>query len=321
MRLPALLTLAALPLLALPAPAGGDGAKDAPPRGVGKVGNSGAGDVARKILEAFDVLDADGDGFLSAPELPSAEVFKLLDADRDGKISPEETLRCVEAADDEESKRPQDPPPIPGPGAPASDTFAERAKRIVATDPRFDAEVRRDQFLQSFDRDPQDGKVEKKEYAGGEVDRVFRDWDRDRNGSLDAREALGLAKEQIAELEKSRRRPTNQNFMLLFDLDNDRQVTREEYAFLRGPASAFRQRDADGDGVVTYEESIYQASRRAGYKAKTGEGEPPPAKRTAWDLYDKDGDGRVTPAEFAGGEAVFRRLDRNRDGALTPADV
>jgi Ca2+-binding EF-hand superfamily protein len=325
MRFPALLALAALPLLALPAPAGGDGEgeKKGGGRGVAKVDPEDPTGVARKILDAFDALDTDGDGFLSGPELPSAEAFKAIDADRDGKISPEELDRVLDAAPDPEEppRPPKGPPPMPGPGDLPGDTFAERAKRILASDPRFHAETRRDGFLAAFDRDPQDGKVEKKEYAGGEVDRIFRDWDRDRNGSLDAREILGLAKEQIAELEKSRRRPTYQNFLLLFDLDNDRQVTREEYAFLRGPASAFAARDADRDGVVTYEESIYQGSRRANYKVKAGEGEAPPPKRTAWDLYDKDKDGRVTPGEFAGGEAVFRRLDRNRDGVLTAADV
>ena len=40
-----------------------------------------------------------------------------------------------------------------------------------------------------------------------------------------------------------------------------------------------------------------------------------------WDLHDKDGDGRVSAEELGAGEAVFRRLDRNRDGYLTAADA
>src|SRR5262249_28402081 len=36
---------------------------------------------------------------------------------------------------------------------------------------------------------------------------------------------------------------------------------------------------------------------------------------------DADGDGRVTAAEFRGPPEWFARLDRDRDGAVTPADL
>jgi Iodothyronine deiodinase/EF-hand domain pair len=46
--------------------------------------------------------------------------------------------------------------------------------------------------------------------------------------------------------------------------------------------------------------------------------------RFDWDAtrrqYDRDGDGRVTRQEMSASEADFARLDRNRDGALTPPD-
>ncbi len=35
---------------------------------------------------------------------------------------------------------------------------------------------------------------------------------------------------------------------------------------------------------------------------------------------DRDGDGKISPAEFPRGEERFRRLDRNRDGVLSEAD-
>jgi hypothetical protein len=133
-------------------------------------------------------------------------------------------------------------------------------------------------------------------------------------------------KDQLADLEKSRRRPTRANFLVLFDLDDDRNVTRDEYAFLRGPASTFVSYDEDGDGTVTYDELLYynRGSKDRRMRGKDGAPAaqaPPPEKKDVWDLYDKDKDGRVTSEEFAGGEAVFRRLDRNRDGALTAADL
>jgi thiol-disulfide isomerase/thioredoxin len=46
--------------------------------------------------------------------------------------------------------------------------------------------------------------------------------------------------------------------------------------------------------------------------------------RFGWDatrrIYDRDDDGRVTREEWPGVDADFARLDRNRDGALTPPD-
>lgn len=284
-----------------------------------KEGKKQPGDVAeglKMLLDAFPVLDADGDGRLSDTELTSREVVAALDADRDGFVTRQEIERAFKAAEaGGAGKKPMGDEP-----------FAEWAKRRVATDPRFNAEARRTQFLANFDQEPKDGKVAKKEYAGADADKVFRDFDQGKDGFLDGNEILALMKDQLADLEKARRRPTRANFLVLFDLDDDRNVTRDEYAFLRGPSAAFASYDEDGDGIVTYDELLYynRGSKDRKYKGKDGAAAaqaPPPEKRDVWDLYDKDKDGRVTPEEFAGGEAVFRRLDRNRDGALTAADL
>jgi len=260
--------------------------------------------------KSFADLDEDKDGRLSPEELPVQEMFGFLDADKDGFVTKKE-IEEARAALGKGPARKKDGGKARG----ADETFQDWAKRRVASDPRFNPEVRARQAMFMFDRDPKDGKVERKEYPGGEGDRVFRRFDRDNNGSLDPREMLGLAREEIDGLQKKRKRPDRYDFLVLYDLDDDRRVTAEEYAFLRGPERRFRQFDRDGDGVVTYDELYYEETKREGRR------EEPSASRSVWDLHDKDGDGRVSAEELGAGEAVFRRLDRNRDGYLTAADA
>jgi Ca2+-binding EF-hand superfamily protein len=270
------------------------------------------------LAKSFDDLDADKDARLSPEELPAPEMFGFLDADKDGFVTKKEIEEAGAALGKRPAPRKGGGKKGPGDGGRArgpDETFQDWAKRRVASDPRFNPEVRARQALFMFDRDPKDGKVERKEYPGGQGDRVFRRLDRDGSGALDPRELLELAREEIADLQKQRKRPDRYNFLVLYDLEEDGRVTAEEYAFLRGPERRFRQFDRDGDGVVTYDELYYEETKREGRR------EEPSASRSVWDLHDKDGDGRVSAEELGAGEAVFRRLDRNRDGYLTAADA
>lgn len=287
--------------------------------------------LAAKVLENFPAFDADADGKVSAEEFPVEDLFVVLDANKDGFVTKEELAKAVKQPDPAGGKGEKEPGARKGPmgpvkpATPDGDDFIAWAKERVAVDPRFNAENRRTQFLAGFDRDPKDGKVQRKEYQSGDADRVFRDFDADKDGALDEKELLGLMRDQVHDLAKSRRHPDRYNFLTLFDLDNDGNVTRREYAFLRGPSSRFKSFDEDGDGVVTYAELNYMNAnvrdkRLRGRGVDGAEGGVPAETKTLWELYDKDKDGRVTPEEFGGGEAVFRRLDRNRDGYLTLAD-
>ena len=303
------------------------------------------GDALRRVAEYFDGLDADKDGRLDAKEFAGGEFFGVLDRNKDGFVTKDEITEAAKESDamddaakdgkagdkpgkDEKGRKPDPtgkgggrkgaPPMDGGDGARGPDeTFEAWAKRRIERDPRWNADVRAQVALRSFDRDPQDGKVEPKEYPGLDVERVFRKFDRDKNGSLDAKELVGLARDEIEDIQKQRKRPDRYDFHTLFDIDNDQRVTREEYAFLKGPERQFKEFDTDADGVVTYEEIIdYRTDRERRRDADLAN-----RPRSVWDIHDADKDGRVSAEEFGGGEAVFRRLDKNRDGYLTPADA
>lgn len=301
----------------------------------------------KDLLRIFDGIDTDASGGLSREELPVEDVFTSLDADGDGFLTKSElqvVLDQVEAtlaekrkaaeaanAKKKETEKNREKKPEPPPGTMEEDAPApgenpwttERLKTLLATDPRFDADARVREFLRNFDRDPKDGKVERKEYAGGDGDPVFRKYDRTRDGALEERELRPLMKSQIEDLWRARKSPSRAEFVYLYDLDLDGFVTRDEFAALRGPASYFRDYDVDGNDRVNYEEVIYpERYRRPGASNLASRPETPkPVSRSPWEMLDKDGDNRISLDEFGGNETVFRRLDRNGDGYLTLHDA
>ena len=175
---------------------------------VGSVRSAGdTGDALRRIAESFDACDADKDGRVDPKELPLGEFFAQVDANRDGYLTMDELVEAAKAADAAEA-----PPPkkdgggnagggkdgggkdgggkdgkggrkgpkdrVPGKGGGDMDrgpdeTFDDWAKRRIASDPRWNAEVRAQQALRAFDRDPQDGKVARKEYPALDGDRWY----------------------------------------------------------------------------------------------------------------------------------------------------
>lgn len=187
---------------------------------------------------------------------------------------------------------------------------SSRPEKLRRLHPMRDVRART-QSLLAFDAN-KDGGVQRDEYPGR--DDVFRGADRNRNGSLELAELRALAEEELDDIRKKMRSPGRFEFLSLFDLDGDNKVTPEEYD---GPAAALRKFDTDGDGVVTYDE-LYPERMMRGAKEPAG---PKPEQLSAIETLDKDGDGKVARAEFAGGDAAWRRLDVNGDGWITAADA
>lgn len=94
--------------------------------------------------------------------------------------------------------------------------------------------------------------------------------------------------------------------------------------FLARRQAMFDRLDADGDGVLDQaEQAGILQSLQAIPVGRDGAGQTG-AVRAAMEpaSVDRDGDGRITAAEFAAAsEGLFAILDRDGDGAITRADA
>ncbi|MCE9637257.1 MAG: EF-hand domain-containing protein [Planctomycetes bacterium] len=198
-----------------------------------------------------------------------------------------------------------------GDGAVGRTEFVEingRPEKLRRLHPMRDARARAANTLQSFDKN-KDGSVQRDEYPGKED--VFRSADRNKDGALQPAELLALAEDEIEDIRKKMRSPGRYDFLVIFDVDKDNSVGADEYD---GPVAVFRKFDTDNDGIVTYDE-LYPEKMKAAKDSG-----PKPEQISVVGALDKDGDGKVARAEFAGSDAAWRRLDRNGDGVLTSAD-
>lgn len=239
-------------------------------------------DLEKAATEHFNKLDKSADGVLRAAEIPGGWADRF-DRDGDGAITRAEFV--------EVSSRPE---------------------KLRHLHPMRDARARAADTTRSFDRN-NDGIIQREEYPGR--DDIFRGADRNRNGALEAAEVTALAEEEIEDIRKKMRNPGKYDFLVIFDVNRDNRVGADEYD---GPVATFRKFDTDKDGVVTYDE-LYP-ERMAERMARERDAAPKPEQVSAIQALDKDGDGKVARAEFAGGDAAWRRLDVNGDGWVTAAD-
>ncbi|MFN7989644.1 MAG: hypothetical protein U0529_19380 [Thermoanaerobaculia bacterium] len=120
-------------------------------------------------------------------------------------------------------------------------------------------------------------------------------------------------------------RPPKPLVDLALDTDGDEVLSAAEIA--NAPA-ALKKLDTNGDGQLTMDELRPKrpddGGPAGGPKAPDRSGPPPEAGRPKRPLppivaaLDADGDGVISAAEIANAAAALRKLDRNRDGKLTP---
>jgi Ca2+-binding EF-hand superfamily protein len=151
-------------------------------------------------------------------------------------------------------------------------------------------------MLKRYDRD-HDGRISKDEYIHEEFDKI----DRNHDGFIDAQDFPQGGKDN-AQLKR----------LLTLDKNKDGRVSYEEYA--DGPIlDRFKSLDKDGSGYLERPE-IEAIVKKLAADAR---------KRLAEfiDRYDLNHDGKVTREEFPGSDAVFARLDRNKDGVVDDRDA
>jgi hypothetical protein len=227
-------------------------------------------------------FDRDHDGRVQRAEWPGADAaFRTLDGNGDGALDARDKVLAEAAAPERDDSDPLRAFTLPLPP--------------------------RDDVLRKYDAD-KDGALAPSELAGTDLAPLLHRFDRDRDGKLDANE-LQVVVDQVSYAVQRRNAGTAADTPRLpeipfgtWDKDNDGRLANAEFE----NRDLFPRLDADRDGYVTKDE-IARAKR-----ALEGEG--------FVSRFDLNGDGRVSLAEFGGAVEVFRRADRNGDGAVSKQD-
>jgi Ca2+-binding EF-hand superfamily protein len=100
-----------------------------------------------------------------------------------------------------------------------------------------------------------------------------------------------------------------------WDRNSDGIITRAEW---RGPLQEFRERDWNGDGVLSGDE-VRMGAYPPDNSLEARDFTMPPDDR--FEYLDSNNDNRVSENEWDGSLATFDRFDRNQDGWLSRAEL
>ncbi len=148
--------------------------------------------------------------------------------------------------------------------------------------------------LRAMDKDG-DGKISRAEFPGPEP--LFDRLDADKDGFIIPAETQRFFRQNFLQ---------NAPRLRAMDKDGDGKISRAEFP---GPKPLFDRLDADKDGFIIPAET--QRFFRQNFLQNA------PRLRA----MDKDGDGKISRAEFPGPKPLFDRLDADKDGFIIPAET
>ena len=151
-----------------------------------------------------------------------------------------------------------------------------------------------------------DGVITRAEWRGN--DQSFREQDTNADGVLSGEEVQGRVGQTAPPNRQSRADLSAR--LRAMDSDNDGVITRAEW---RDTAQAFRDQDANGDGVLSGDE----VRVRAGQAAIPADRNRREQMIARFDRADRNRDGRLVRDEWPGNDASFTRMDQDRDMVIT----
>lgn len=268
--------------------------------------SSAAAQQDAALRRVFARYDRNADGAVSRAEFPGSQAqYRAMDRNADGRVTFEEFARSAVARRILASRERDRREPRPRLGTSEEDLLR-----------RLDAVLRAAR-----------GKVRRSAWRGAGV--AFTMLDLDRNGVLDTKDRAAAARRARAAARPARPAfppihsplPSPEKLLERHDENRDGALEPREVAGSKLSA-ALPFADTDGDGRLDGRELSRLVGMVNARIARRNAGDAKPrAPIIPFSSWDRDGDGRLSQKEWRGYPRLFPRIDADRDGHVTRAEI